>query len=187
MTLVGSREVKEGPTVYVGKGQQEKEGVVIKGVSCSSAHLERELVGRDGFCLDCSESTVESSSISVGGESSCKSTAEIDREEEDDVQSEFKGGLVSMGSLEESLPIKSGLSNFFAGKSKSFANLAEVTCVKDLVKAENPFNKRRRILMAAKSSRTTPYNTLNTYLPLIGPDSLEETQEEEEEEEEEEH
>ncbi|CAM8886258.1 hypothetical protein QQ045_024853 [Rhodiola kirilowii] len=74
-------------------------------------------------------------------------------EEEDEVQSEARSGLNSMDSLEDSLPIKKGLSNHFAGKSKSFTNLSAVGSVEDLKKVENPINKRRRTLMASKWAR----------------------------------
>lgn len=43
------------------------------------------------------------------------------------------------------------------GKSKSYANLAEVCSVKDLVKPENPLNKRRRVLMASKLARKSSF------------------------------
>lgn len=53
------------------------------------------------FMLSGDESaSTESSSIGAGGESSGES------EGEDEVQSGFEGGLGSMGSLEESLPVK---------------------------------------------------------------------------------
>ena len=41
-----------------------------------------------------------------------------------------------------------GLSKFYSGKSKSFANIAEVRNIKELGKSDNPFNKRRRTLIA---------------------------------------
>ena len=67
------------------------------------------------------------------------------------------GSLGSFGSLEDSLPIKRGLSNYFSGKSKSFASLSEVSStvssVKEVEKQDNPFNKRRRVLIASKWSR----------------------------------
>ncbi|KAL2897496.1 hypothetical protein RDABS01_039279 [Bienertia sinuspersici] len=43
---------------------------------------------------------------------------------------------------------KRGLSKFYGGKSKSFGNLGEVKSMKELRKADNPFNKRRRTVMA---------------------------------------
>ncbi|KAJ0985131.1 hypothetical protein J5N97_003487 [Dioscorea zingiberensis] len=111
----------------------------------------------------------ESSSLGHPGESSS------DEEEVDEVQSKIKKPLMSLNSIEEALPIKRGLSNFFSGKSKSFACLSDVITgrAEDLVKQENPFNKRRRILMASKNSwsRRASYNSLigvqNSSLPSL--------------------
>lgn len=120
-------------------------------------------------------------------EESCESSSSIgapdDSEEDDDdenddvsskeVQSNFKRGLGSLSSLEDTLPIKRGLSNHFTGKSKSFANLSEVEVVgtvKDLEKQENPFNKRRRVLIASKwnTKRSSFYSSFNPKsMPLL--------------------
>ncbi|KAH9760124.1 oligopeptide transporter-like protein [Citrus sinensis] len=108
-----------------------------------------------------------SSSIGAPGESE-------EEEEEDGVVSSSKekdggGGLTrnkfSMSSLEDSLLNKRGLSNHYGGKSKSFGNLAEVVessggaAKQVLEKEENPFNKRRRILIANRLSRKLFYST----------------------------
>ncbi|RDX79054.1 hypothetical protein CR513_40565, partial [Mucuna pruriens] len=77
-------------------------------------------------------------------------------EEEEEVHSKLKS-LTSLDSLEDSLPIKRGLSNHFSGKSKSFSDLSQVNTVKELQKQENPFNKRRRVLMASKLSRKSSF------------------------------
>ncbi|KAL6207696.1 hypothetical protein ACLB2K_018650 [Fragaria x ananassa] len=114
----------------------------------------------------------------------------------EEVQSKFNGraagGLTSLGSmdsLEDSLPIKRGLSNYFSGKSKSFASLSDVvttaSTVKELEKRDNPFNKRRRVLIASKWSRKSSslsfYNHLNPKsMPLLA--SLNEDEEQEPEE-----
>ncbi|XP_034693862.1 uncharacterized protein LOC117920438 [Vitis riparia] len=84
-------------------------------------------------------------------------------DDEDDIVSSSGGGgndvvstntgFCSLGSLEGSLPIKKGLSNCFTGRSKSFSNLSDVNTVADLQKEENPFNKRRRTLIAYKLLR----------------------------------
>ncbi|XP_020240307.1 uncharacterized protein LOC109819114 [Cajanus cajan] len=66
-------------------------------------------------------------------------------------------GLASLDSLEDSLPIKRGLSNHFMGKSKSFTDLSQVNTVKELQKQENPFNKRRRVQIASKWSRKSSF------------------------------
>ena len=50
-----------------------------------------------------------------------------------------------------------GLSNHYAGKSKSFANLSDISLVKDLQKPENALNKRRRVLIANKWSRKSSF------------------------------
>lgn len=191
MSLVfDSREISLGPKVvyraagspppaYVSKGR--KSGGGGGGISRFSGFLRVGDDGseerRGGVCLDCKESasTESSSSISVGEESSGGTS-----EGEEEVESEFQGGLGSMGSLEESLPIKRGLSNFFGGKSRSFASLSDAMSVKDLVKPESPFNKRRKILMAYKnkSNKGAFYSPLNTSMPNI---ILEEDPQEDEE------
>ncbi|GAA0158459.1 hypothetical protein LIER_15477 [Lithospermum erythrorhizon] len=50
--------------------------------------------------------------------------------------------LQDMSSILQELPIKRGLSKHYNGKSQSFTSLANVSSVEDLVKPENPFNKR---------------------------------------------
>lgn len=89
--------------------------------------------------------------------------------DDDEAQSRSRGGSFgSLASLEESLPIKRGLSNHFPGKSRSFANLSEVGTVKDLEKRENPLNKRRRVLIASKWSRKSFYSWANPKsMPLL--------------------
>jgi len=109
------------------------------------------------------------------GENSSSEAGEEDGEEE--VESKLKEGdaLGCLDALEDSLPIKKGLSSFYSGKSKSFTSLAEATstvaAAKELAKPENPFNKRRRIL--ANWSRRASCSSLATatYLPpLLAPD-----------------
>ncbi|KAJ4962230.1 hypothetical protein NE237_022169 [Protea cynaroides] len=126
--------------------------------------------------VESAELSLESSSIGVAGESTSTTVdGDDDDDEGEEVQSKFKGGagvgaLGSLGSLEESLPIKRGLSNHYSGKSKSFANLSDVSRVEDLGKSENPFNKRRRILMSCKWTNRSFYNrSLNptTSMPLL--------------------
>ncbi|KAF5765271.1 hypothetical protein HanRHA438_Chr15g0714131 [Helianthus annuus] len=52
-------------------------------------------------------------------------------------------GLEDMSGLLQQLPSKrSGLSKYFQGKSQSFTSLANVVCLEDLAKPENPFNKK---------------------------------------------
>lgn len=46
------------------------------------------------------------------------------------------------------LSCRRSISNFISGKSKSFTNLSDAVSVKDLAKPENPYNKKRRNLLA---------------------------------------
>ncbi|KAJ8500850.1 hypothetical protein OPV22_011402 [Ensete ventricosum] len=112
---------------------------------------------RNGFCLEgrAAEAEESSESSSIGAASS---SSEKDDKEEEEVESKRKDGAFgSFDPLEDSLPIKRGLSNFFSGKSKSFASLSEaaITSAGELVKPENPFNKRRRLVMASKMRRAS--------------------------------
>ncbi|XVF48193.1 hypothetical protein PTKIN_Ptkin03bG0170800 [Pterospermum kingtungense] len=90
--------------------------------------------------------------LSSDSSSSIGSPGDTDDEEEEGgvVSSGGSGVFASLDSLEDSLPVKRGLSNHYAGKSKSFANLSEVSSIKELPKAENALNKRRRVLIANK-------------------------------------
>ncbi|XP_058068086.1 protein OXIDATIVE STRESS 3 LIKE 4-like [Magnolia sinica] len=198
MSLVyGTREVSVGPTVgyqgdappqaYVSKSQV---GELLQTGEGKRGGVEAAAERRNGFRLDGGDSTPSGESSSIG----CDSSVEDEKRrggsdgEEDEVQSKFNGGLGSMGLLEESLPIKRGLSNFFRGKSKSFASLSNITSVEDMAKPENPFNKRRRTLLACKTawSKRAFYSPLNTSLPALTPPdrTLEGSESESEEEEE---
>ncbi|KAF5748087.1 hypothetical protein HS088_TW04G00036 [Tripterygium wilfordii] len=99
-----------------------------------------------------------SDSSSIGAESE-------DEDNDDDVVSSEKA-LCSLTSLEESLPIKKGLSNYYSGKSRSFADLSQldsISSAKDLRKPENPLNKRRRIQMANKWSCSSRRSSSSLY------------------------
>ncbi|PSS01034.1 Outer membrane usher protein like [Actinidia chinensis var. chinensis] len=117
------------------------------------------------------EESSESSSIGVPDDSD---------DEEGEVESKPNGSLPSLASLEESLPIKRGLSSHLSGKSKSFGNLSELRTVKEMVKIENPLNKRRRTMIAynwSKKNRSSLFGCMGnpTSMPLL---SLNEDEEE---------
>ncbi|RID79754.1 hypothetical protein BRARA_A02465 [Brassica rapa] len=95
-----------------------------------------------------------SSSVVVSGESSAN-------EEEDGAVSSH--GTWFGSSLEDSLPIKRGLSNHYIGKSKSFGNLMEGSNAKDLEKVESPLIKRRRLLIANKLRRRSSLSSFSIY------------------------
>lgn len=85
---------------------------------------------------------------SLSSLSSSEESSSCSLEDASEVQSSYKGPLANMYSLEEALPRKRGLSGFFAGKSRSFSCLADVTSVEDLVKPENPYSKKRKFVSA---------------------------------------
>ncbi|KAJ0262935.1 Major centromere autoantigen B-like protein [Hirschfeldia incana] len=106
------------------------------------------------------EKSQSSSSVGVTGESS-----ESEEEEDGAVSSQQGRWLDSFSSsLEDSLPIKRGLSNHYIGKSKSFGNLLEASnSAKDLEKVESPLNKRRRLLIANKLRRRSLSSSFSFY------------------------
>ncbi|KAG2333574.1 hypothetical protein Bca4012_016834 [Brassica carinata] len=125
----------------------------------------------------------ESYVINISGDqSSCESSSSHsssiwrNSDEDDDgeaneaAESPYKGPLDLMEALEEVLPVRKGISNYYNGKSKSFTNLAAdaassalASCsssMKDLAKPENPCTRRRRNLLCHQiwenSKTTTP-------------------------------
>lgn len=96
-----------------------------------------------------------SSSSSIGRNSddlpAARSSSDGDGDGEE-VQSPFKpGALDNLGTLEEVLPMKRSISKFYAGKSKSFTSLAEaasISSVKELVKPEDAYTRKRKNLLA---------------------------------------
>ncbi|EEF46278.1 protein OXIDATIVE STRESS 3 LIKE 2 [Ricinus communis] len=86
--------------------------------------------------------------------SSSSSSIVRNNDEESEVDSSFKGPLDTMNTLEEVLPIKRGISKFYNGKSKSFTSLADASSassIKDFVKPENPYTRKRKNLLARKN------------------------------------
>ncbi|KAI0495095.1 hypothetical protein KFK09_025242 [Dendrobium nobile] len=113
------------------------------------------------------ETTVASStstSSSIGKDSDEVGSQED--EEEGEVQSAHKGPLLGTESLEESLPVRRSISNFYTGKSKSFTSLSDVAAscdsAKDLAKEENSCTRKRRNLLALKIMLERPQNTLKS-------------------------
>ncbi|KAK8931010.1 hypothetical protein KSP39_PZI016460 [Platanthera zijinensis] len=91
-----------------------------------------------------------SHSSSVGRNSDCCSTGGDDGGEAE-VQSPYKGPLENMDSLAESLPIRSGLSKFYCGKSRSFVVLSDaitkLSSAKELGKPRNSYCRKRKPLL----------------------------------------
>ncbi|GAB2225340.1 hypothetical protein Droror1_Dr00006132 [Drosera rotundifolia] len=83
-----------------------------------------DLVGQDyGSCASSSSSLSSASS---------SSTSLLD------------GPLYGLSELMEQLPIKKGLSAFYAGKSESFTSLVNVKSVNDLAKTDPIYRRHRR-------------------------------------------
>ncbi|KAG0503661.1 hypothetical protein HPP92_003733 [Vanilla planifolia] len=118
--------------------------------------------GAEGAEDSVSSSSFSSCSSSIGKDSDAEGSDE--EEENGEVQSKYKGPLEGMTSLEESLPIRRGISSFYAGKSKSFTSLSEAisssVCSKDLGKTENAYSRRRKTALALKVSWDKPYSSV---------------------------
>ncbi|KAJ0261300.1 hypothetical protein HA466_0044490 [Hirschfeldia incana] len=109
-----------------------------------------------------SESVSSPSNSSIGRDSD----EDDDGEDNEAESSPYKGPLDLMEALEEVLPVRKGISNYYNGKSKSFTNLAEdaasasSSSMIDLAKPENPYTRRRRNLLChqiwEKSKTMTP-------------------------------
>ncbi|KAG6598596.1 hypothetical protein SDJN02_07868 [Cucurbita argyrosperma subsp. argyrosperma] len=96
----------------------------------------------------CSSSS--SSSIGENSDFSVRSVNDDDGED-NEAESSYKESL-GMESLEEVLPIRRGISNFYNGKSKSFTSLGDASStssIKDIAKPENAFSRKRRNLLAS--------------------------------------
>ncbi|XVF35134.1 hypothetical protein REPUB_Repub18cG0118700 [Reevesia pubescens] len=96
------------------------------------------------------------SSSSIGRNSDVSGESSSDGEDltEAEMQSQLKGPLDTMDALEEVLPIRRGISKFYNGKSKSFTSLADAAAassVKDFAKPDNPYNRKRKNLLAHSS------------------------------------
>ncbi|XP_059318433.1 protein OXIDATIVE STRESS 3 LIKE 2-like [Lycium ferocissimum] len=97
-------------------------------------------------------SSSSSSSIGRNSDDDDDSDADVDGDAQE-VQSSFKpgGGLDNLEALEEVLPIKRSISKFYAGKSKSFTSLADaasISSVKEIVKPEDAYSRKRKNLLA---------------------------------------
>jgi len=106
-----------------------------------------------GKVLSDEVSSTTSSSSSIGRDSDDDVSSERSMDEnENEAESKYNGGaLDAMEALEQVLPMRRGISNYYNGKSKSFTSLADVVTtpsVKDIVKPENAYTRRRRNLMA---------------------------------------
>lgn len=159
---------------FPGSGGKAKDGEVLLGNKKLSDGFFIEEEEAEEVLTDSSSIGAPSLSSSSIGEDSSSEAGEDGEEEEVESKLKQEPGLGCLEALEDSLPIKNGLSSFYAGKSKSFTSLAEAAAreaVKELAKPENPFNKRRRILATWSRRASCSSLATATYLPpLLAPD-----------------
>ncbi|KAL3655802.1 hypothetical protein CASFOL_000198 [Castilleja foliolosa] len=115
----------------------------------------REKVGNRGLVkTSCHEKAYCSneSSSSIGKNSDLsEDLSEKLGDDDEEVESKYKGPLDAMDALEQVLPIRRGISRFYDGKSKSFASLAEISSsssIKEIVKPNNAYTRKRTNMVA---------------------------------------
>ncbi|THG01772.1 hypothetical protein TEA_019705 [Camellia sinensis var. sinensis] len=122
MMRMGSNSLKQG---------RNHDGIIYE---------EEEEIEADHVGIDSSPSLSE---VSCSVESLQSGLMEDDEATSSSSSSSLAGGpLHDMSSLMQHLPLKRGLSNYFQGKSQSFTSLSNVRCLEDLVKPDNPNNKK---------------------------------------------
>ncbi|KAJ6698254.1 hypothetical protein OIU79_011723 [Salix purpurea] len=120
-------------------------------IGCVASLFESPVERRKEMEEECSPSSSTTSSSSSIGKNSDLTDGGEDGLEENEVQSAYKGTLDSMEALEEVLPVRRGISNFYNGKSKSFTSLSDASSsptIKDIAKPENAYTRKRRNLLA---------------------------------------
>ncbi|OIV96432.1 hypothetical protein TanjilG_09859 [Lupinus angustifolius] len=98
--------------------------------------------------MTCSFTTTSSS---IGNDSDAGVSSSETESAENEAHSPYNGPLHMMDSLQQVLPIRRAISKFYSGKSKSFTSLADASSslsIKNMVKPENAYTRRRRNLMA---------------------------------------
>ncbi|XP_072979662.1 uncharacterized protein [Typha angustifolia] len=129
-------------SIALERGREIGRSGFVRGVTCISVYeAEPPLPG----------AAETSSSSSIGKNSDCSAAGSGSDGEEGEVQSLYKGPLDVMDALEESLPMRRGISRFYCGKSKSFTYLGDVSSspsAKDLSKPENAYSRKRKNLLS---------------------------------------
>lgn len=94
--------------------------------------------------MDESDSFSYSISSSASSEDIEGSVSSSSSDSSSSSSSEGDGPLYEVNSLRANLPFKRGLSKFYGGKSQSFSSLADVKCLDDLAKPDNPYRKKMK-------------------------------------------
>ncbi|KAL8191823.1 hypothetical protein R6Q57_028554 [Mikania cordata] len=90
-------------------------------------------------------------SSSIGKNSDALSGGGDSDDDDGEVQSKDNGLINGLNDLEKVLPIKRGLSTFYAGKSKSYGSLADAVSapsIQDIVKPEDAYSRKRKNMLA---------------------------------------
>ncbi|RWW90695.1 hypothetical protein BHE74_00000264 [Ensete ventricosum] len=131
------------------KGNGIGESGFVPGIAaCCSNYAEAAVEGKVRED-SCSSSSIgrNSSDVSSGG-----GRSDGDEESgETEVQSRLKTPLESLDALEDTLPMRHGISKFYTGKSKSFSSLSDAVALssaQDLAKHENAYTRKRKNLLA---------------------------------------
>lgn len=126
----------------------------IRGLSCmifessekSSLKMAAGIMKKNIVDDDADDELGYCSSSSIGR----NSESDDDDEDDSEVQSSYKGPLDNLDALQDCLPIKRGISQFYSGKSKSFTSLADASSasIKEIAKPENAYTRKRKNLIA---------------------------------------
>lgn len=139
-------QVKHGNMInsHIGDEEEYQENNVYDGYLSSLSEEEEE----DDSCNSIGENSSEDEDfIEDLNSSSCSLNSSL---------SSSDSSLYDMSSLISHLPLKRGLSKHYEGKSQSFTSLSSVKSLEDLIKTENPSNKK---IKALKSNNWSMMNS----------------------------
>ncbi|CAD5186811.1 unnamed protein product [Musa acuminata subsp. malaccensis] len=127
--------------------------------STSGAAPRRGMCGKAkaGDGDSCSSSSIGQDSDNVAG----GSASEGEESRETEMESGSKGPLDTLEALEESLPMRRGLSGFYAGRSRSFQNLTDAEACSsagEIGKPENAYTRKRRNQLASSIVQEKSHN-----------------------------
>lgn len=133
-------------SMYANGKKPPELGAAGGGVGAGRKVVEEDEEGRSG------ESSSSTSSIGRNSDEESSAGRSSEGGDGEEVQSQYKGGaLDSLEALEEVLPIKRSISQFYCGKSKSFTSLSDAancSSMKDIIKPENAYTRKRKNLLA---------------------------------------
>ncbi|XP_076955376.1 protein OXIDATIVE STRESS 3 LIKE 2-like [Bidens hawaiensis] len=93
----------------------------------------------------------DTTSSSIGNDSDSGDNDTEVQSKDDHNNNNINGMLNGLSDLEQVLPIKRGISTFYAGKSKSYGSLDEavsIESIQDIVKPEDAYSRKRKNMIA---------------------------------------